>query len=547
MRKMGRMRQEANAQPEFTCIAQKEGVIPGICRRGAGNIDCFRTREVKLNMEYINSWQDIQWSSIEDKVFRLQLRIYKAAANQDWEKVHKIQRLLISSKFAKYLAVRRVTENNAGKKTSGVDKLIISFPREKFTLANSLKIDGKSSPIRRTYITKSDGNQRPLCIPTIEDRAKQTLAYLALCPEWEAKFEPESYGFQPSRSVLDAIEAVSLGISKKPKWVLNVDISKCFDRINYDYLLDKCNTFPEMKKQLQAWLKEGFLDGEDHIFPELGTPQAGSIFSLLVNIALHGLRTELDIYINKLPGYKSNNRQSLTYVRYAQNLIIMYPDKNTIQEIKLIIQKFLKPIWLELHPTKTRIAHTFKTTSPYDTGFTFLGFDIIQKRIGSKIRIATKKQKPKQQFITLITPSKASLQIHKRKIRDTIRRYRGVSQERLIQCLNLITRSWTLSKSKITRISSKIFQNLDQFLFIQLWKWARKRHPKMPQLKLKAKYWHTVGKSNWIFGIKKDYKVTIRLQMHSKIPIQRHVKGIECPFDRKYTRQQKLRKVNSTN
>lgn len=148
-------------------------------------------------MENINSWNDIQWATIETTVFRLQLRIYKASANQKWEKVHKIQKLLISSKSAKYLAVRSVTQDNIGKGISGVDNYIITTPKDKITLANQLKLDGKSSPIRRTFIPKSDSSKRPLGMPTIIDRAKQTLAYFALSPEWEAHFEAGSYGFRP--------------------------------------------------------------------------------------------------------------------------------------------------------------------------------------------------------------------------------------------------------------------------------------------------------------------------------------------------------------
>ena len=507
---MVRMRQKANVQHELTCIAQKEGVIPGISRRGAGNIDCFSTREVKLNMQNINSWQDIQWSIIEAKVFRLQLRIYQAAVNQQWEKVHKIQKLLISSKSAKYLAVRQLTLDNFGKIIPNIDNSRISSKEDKLTFANQLRIDGKSSSILRTYISKSDGSKRLLNVPTITDLAKQTLAYLALCPEWEAQFEAENYGFRPGRSVQDAIETVFLGIYKKPKWVLDADISKRVAEINHNYLLQKCHTFPKMESQLRKWLKAGILEGGEYAFPELGTT---GLASLLVNIALHGLRASLDEYLNKLPGHKVKNLESLTYVRYADEFILMHPDKKVIEELKLVTNRFLEPIGLELHPTKTRILHTFEKSS---SRFTFLGFDILQKPVGHKSHKAIRGGgiKPKQKVITLIKPSKDSVEQHKEKIRETIRRFKGISQERLIQQLNPIIQGWSLSKR--TQNSSKTFKALDRYLFINLWKWARKRHPKMSKLKLKSKYWHTVNKSNWIFGVKTNNKVTLILQTHSK-------------------------------
>ena len=482
-------------------------------------------------MANINSWKDIQWAPIEERVFRLQLRIYKAATNGEFEKLYKLQKLLISSKSAKYLSVRRVTQQNSGKKTPGVDNIIIKTPSEKFSLAERLTLNGKSSDIKRTYIEYPDGKQRPLGIPTIEDRAKQMLAYLALCPQWEAVFEASSYGFRPGRSVHDAMEAVFLGISKKSKWVLDADISKCFDQINHQYLLEKCNTFPEMQTQIRAWLKAGILDGDEYAFPEMGTPQGGIISPLLANIALHGIREHLDTYINSLGGHRPNNRQAFTYVRYADDFVFMHPDKKVIEDSIPIVEQFLEPIGLELHPVKTRLIHTFDSYEEKPPGFTFLGFDIVQKVKRVKQRAVYTKRPSNQKFITLITPSREGVKRHKLKLKEIILRSRGISQERLIQKLNPVIRGWALSKR--TQISSKTFQALDQYIFLHLWKWSRKRHPKMSKYKLKDKYWHKVGSRNWIFGVKCNDVVSLQLQMHSKISIKRFakVKGTASPFD----------------
>ena len=470
-------------------------------------------------MENINSWNDIRWVTVEEKIFRLQLRIYKAAMNKELEKMYKIQRLLISSKFAKYLSVKRVAQENTGKRTPGVDNKTISTAKEKFALANQLTLNGK---------------RRSLGIPTIEDRAKQMLAYLALCPQWESQFEGSIYGFRPGRSTLDAVEAVFLGISKKPKWVLEANILKCFDKINHNYLLNKCNTFPEMQRQIRAWLKAGILDGGNFTLPEMGTPQGGIIPPLLANIALHGLRESIDIYINSLGGHRPNNRQAFTYVRYADDFVFMHPERKTLENSIAVVQEFLEPIGLKLHPTKTRVVHTLDLLDGTPPGFTFLGFDIVQKKLRIRQRNikSLRRSKSSQTFMTFIRPSKEGIKRHKQKLREIIRSSRGNSQERLIQKLNPVIRGWALLKR--TQISSKIFQALDQYVYKHLWKWARKRHPKMSGYKLKDKYWYKVKKNNWTFGVaNKKNKISLQLQKHSKIRIKRYakVKGLASPFD----------------
>lgn len=475
-------------------------------------------------MENINSWKDIQWIDIEKRVYRLQLRIFKAATNQELEKMYKLQKCLINSESGKLLSVRKVTQHKIGERIPGVDKILITTPKEKLVLVSKISLDGKSLPIKRGYITKSDGSKRPIGIPTMEDRCKQMLAYLALCPQWEAQFEENSHGFRPNISVADAMESIWLGLKGKEKWVLDADISKCFDKINHKYLLDKCNTFSEMRIQIRSWLKAGILDVNQSVFPEMETSQGEIISPLLANIALHGIREHCENYINKLGGYHPNNQKALTYVRYGNKFVLMDPDKQLLEELKEAIQEFLKPIGLQLHPTKTRMVHSRFSTNENPAGFTFLGFDVVHKRKWLNRRLALNKNEPKRKsdFITLITPSKEDIKNHKVKIRDTIRKYKGVRQERLIQILNPIIREWALSKG--TQMSSKIFQDIDLYLWIHLWKWARKRHSKMSKVKLKEMYWQKIGNSNWRFAVVKGETVRVQLQLHSQIPIQRHVK-----------------------
>jgi RNA-directed DNA polymerase len=221
-------------------------------------------------------WNQIPWRKLERIVFKLQKRIYQASQRGDVKTVHRLQKLLMNSWAAKCIAVRRVTQDNQGKKTAGVDGNKSLTPKARLNLVGTLKITGKSSPSRRVWIPKPGKlEKRPLGIPTIHDRALQTLVKMVLEPEWEAKFEPNSYGFRPGRSTHDAVEAIFGHLRMKPKFILDADISQCFDKIDHQKLLDKLQTTPTLRRQVKAWLKSGVID--NNIFQKTieGTPQGG--------------------------------------------------------------------------------------------------------------------------------------------------------------------------------------------------------------------------------------------------------------------------------
>ena len=485
--------------------------------------------------EPMYEWNTLPWKTIEKQVFKLQKRIYQASQRGDVKTVHKLQRLLMKSWSAKCLAVRRVTQDNKGKRTAGVDGVKSLTPRQRLRLVQNLDLNQKAQPLRRIWIPKPGSDEkRPLSIPVMADRALQALVKLALEPEWEAKFEPNSYGFRPGRSAHDAIEAIFASIRYKPKFVLDADIAKCFDRIDHDALLAKLETFPALRRVIKAWLKAGVMDG-DTLFPtEEGTPQGGVVSPLLANIALHGFETAITTafprWVEGQRGPDGKRNQISGWqprvVRYADDFVIIHPDLEVIKEAKEIAERWLKDMGLELKPSKTRITHTLDKYQG-STGFDFLGFNIRQFRVGKTKWRTSGRGRIKLEFKTIIRPSKEAIKRHYREVAQVIHRYRTAPQAGLIARLNPIIRGWCNYYSTV--VSKKVFSRMDHLIWRRLYRWARRRHGKTSRRKVVAKYWRPDGTYRWSFATRKGH----RLVLYARTPIRRHrkVKGTRSPYD----------------
>jgi RNA-directed DNA polymerase len=466
-----------------------------------------------------NKWQDIDWKTVEIAVFKLQKRIYKASQRGDAKQVHRLQKLLTHSHYGKLWATRRVTQENQGKKTAGVDGVKSLLPSQRLEMVENLILDGKSKPTRRVWIPKPNGEKRPLGIPTLEERAKQCLVKLALEPQWEAKFENNSYGFRPAMSCQDAIEAIFTSINHKPKYVLDADIAQCFDKINHEKVLKKLMTFPSLRKQIKAWLKCGVIDTNWNPTEE-GTPQGGVISPLLANIALHGMENEIKKFARTLKGKKANNEQSLSLIRYADDFVILHKDIEVVLKAQEIIKDWLKEIGLELKSSKTRISHTLYEYEGY-VGFNFLGFNIRQYEVSNN-QSGTDSLGRKLGYKTIIKPSKEKVKAHIQDLKHIVKKHKSSPQITLIKELNPIIRGWCNYYSAVC--SKEVFSECDHILYQQLKRWAERRHPRKTKGWAKRKYWHSYQRNNWTFASKKNGEINMVLTRHDETKIRRHTK-----------------------
>ena len=426
-------------------------------------------------------WHQINWRRAEDEVRRLRQRIFTASKAGDLKKVRNLQKLMLRSRANTLLSVRRVTERNAGRLTAGVDGEVVLTPEAKARLADRVHQNSepfKALPVRRVYIPKkgSTTKRRPLGIPVIADRAHQARVVNALEPEWEARFEPRSYGFRPGRGCHDAIEAIFLvvkGKDPKRRWALDADLAQAFDKLGHDHILNQLGTFPA-RGMVAQWLEAGVVEQGRLHRTEAGVPQGGVVSPVLLNVALHGMEQAAGVRYDPNGWVRAD---SPVLIRYADDLVALCHTRQEALEVKARLAGWLAPRGLSFNEDKTRVVSL-------DEGFDFLGFNV--RRYGAK---------------SLIKPSKAAQRRIRERLREELRSLRGTNAQAVIKRLNPIIRGWAAYYR--TQVSSEVFNSLDHYLWRLAYKWASYSHQNKSPSWVVHRYFDMFNKSRrdrWVFG-----------------------------------------------
>ncbi len=439
---------------------------------------------------------DAPWPSLlqaRARVLGMQAKLHRWSAGDTTSRFDDLFNLVVDPAFM-VMAWERVAANR-GARTAGVDRvtaraITAEGPEAVAAFLSGLREQVKAgafapSPVRQRLIPKSSGKFRRLGIPTVADRVVQACLMLVLEPIFEADFHPSSYGFRPRRRAWDAVAEVQMFASRSYEWVLEGDITACFDEIDHTALMGRVRRRIGDKRVLaliKAFLKAGILS-EDQVHREsnTGTPQGGILSPLLANIALevldeHFARVWATISLTRVDRSRRRRHGLPVYrlVRYADDFVVLVSGtREHAEALREQVSDVIAPMGLRLSKEKTTVVHI-------DDGFDFLGFRIQRHR----------KPGTGKRYVYTFAATKSVASV-RGKVKAITKQGTNHALGDLLRQLNPVLRGWTAYFQHA--VAKATFGHLRHYTWSRVIRWLRQKHRKTGWKALRRRY----GPTGW--------------------------------------------------